>query len=75
MRDIFIGKPLHWLATLIIIAVLWGVGVFHLHVTQFNFFILLVLGLAVGALAMVVFGYRRGDRVMRDSIESGGNED
>lgn len=75
MGNFFLGKPLHWIVIIAIVAVLWLIGSFHLHVTQFNAFILIVLGLALTAVAIVVFGYRPGDRVMRDPIEAGGGED
>jgi hypothetical protein len=69
MREIFLGRPSHWLALAVIAAVLWLVGEYHLHVTQFNWFALIVLGLSVAVLSLVVFRYRPGERVMREPIE------
>ena len=66
---IFLGKKLHWLLLIAMAGVLYGVGQFHLHVTQFNWFVSIVLALATVAVSIVVFGYRQGDRVMRDPLE------
>ncbi len=69
MSRLFLGRASHWAALAVIAAVLWLVGEERFHVTHFNWFVALVLVLALGALALVVFGYRPGDRVMREPPE------
>ncbi|MGI9333857.1 MAG: hypothetical protein ACR2RL_11965 [Gammaproteobacteria bacterium] len=69
MQTVFLGKKLHWLLLIAIASVLYGVGQFYLHVVQFNLFVLTVLALACVAVFVVVFGYRPGERVMREPLE------
>lgn len=69
MKNIFLGKPSHWLLLAITGAVLYAMGSQHLHVRAFPVFFLLILTLAVAALAWIVWGYRPGDAITRESFD------
>ena len=69
MAEIFLGKPLHWLMLVVVAAILWVVGEYHLHVSAFNTFVWIVLGLSIACLLFVVLGHRKGDRVMREPLD------
>lgn len=72
-RKIFLGKPLHWLPwPLLGVLFLWMNKV-HLHVTGFNTFAFVLLGLSAGVVAFFVLTTRRGELVTREPIpEQGG---
>ena len=69
MNKIFLGKLGHWAFAVVIGVVLAVVGYFHVHVTWFNYFVFIILGLSAIGVCYVVFGYREGDRVMRESLD------
>ena len=69
MQNIFLGKPSHWLLLAITGAVLYAMGSQHLHVRAFPVFFLLILALAVTALVWIVWGYRPGDAITRESFD------
>ena len=69
MGEIFLGKPLHWVMLLVITAILYVVGEKHLHVSEFNTFMWIVLALSTACLTIVVLGHRPGERVMREPLD------
>lgn len=69
MRELFLGKPWHWLLAVVCIALLAWAGETKLHVIHFNAF---VIALLIGGLAVVlllVYTTKPGDRVTRDPLE------
>lgn len=69
LKDIFIGKPLHWLLWIPIIGVLWWMGNDSQHVRDFVPFVLKLLLLTVLCIAVVIGTYRRGERITREPFE------
>lgn len=69
LKDIFLGKPLHWLMLAVVIAALYGLGATSLHVRYFVPFCLILLGLGTACVALILSTTRRGDRVTRDPID------
>lgn len=69
MRSLFLGKPVHWLMLIIVAAILWAAGQFHLHVVHFNAFVVVVALLSLATVALVVLRHRPGDAVMRDPLD------
>lgn len=66
MRQVFLGRPVHWALLVLIAAVLWVVGEVHWHVSFFNRYSAVVFALSLGAVALVVFAHRRGELVTRE---------
>ena len=68
LRRIFLGKPIHWLPwPLIAVLFLWMNKV-HLHVTRFNSFGFVLLGLAAAVVLFFLFTTRQGEPVTREPI-------
>jgi hypothetical protein len=71
MRELFIGKPLHWLIWLVIVGVLFAVSRSYLHVRAFNGFLALIAALGFGAVLFVWFTYRPGEAITREPFDEG----
>ena len=69
MREIFLGKPLHWLIWAVILGLMYVLGALRLHTRDFNLFILIVLALAATSVLLIVLTYKRGERITRDPFE------
>ena len=69
MRSVFLARLHHWLALVIAFAVLWAVGVNHLHTSAFNTFAVIAFGGGLALVLVIVLPHKRGDRVTRDPIE------
>ncbi len=69
MNQIFLGKLSHWLLLVASVAILYGMGMRHLHVRAFPVFVLLVLALVVAVQLWVVLGYKPGDAITREPIK------
>lgn len=69
LKDIFLGKPLHWLLLAAVIAALYGLGSQSLHVRYFVPFCIVLLGLGTACVALILSTTRRGDRVTRDPFD------
>lgn len=68
MKDIFLGKPLHWLLLAVVTAGLWYVGTLRLHVIHFNSFLLALLAISTVCVLVVLYGNKSGERLTRDEI-------
>lgn len=68
LRDVFLGKPIHWLPWPILAVLFVWMNAVHLHVTRFNEFALLLLAAAAGVVALVVLTTRRDEQVTREPI-------
>lgn len=42
MKEIFLGKPVHWLMIIIATAIIFSCGFNHMHVSNFNMFISII---------------------------------
>ena len=65
LRSVFLGKPIHWLPWPIIAGLFIWMNDLHLHVTQFNTFAFVLLGIAAAVVAYVVFTTGRNEQVTR----------
>ena len=48
MRELFLGKPIHWLILAIVIAVLWWMGSNLMQTRDFHSFLLILLAITAG---------------------------
>ncbi len=69
MKNIFLGKPLHWGLWILIVAVLYVLGGQRFHVRHFGPFILLLLAIGAGIVLFFALTYRKGEAFTRESIE------
>ncbi len=69
MRNIFIGPLRHWLLMIVIFGVLWLMGTNQFHISHFNLFLLVLIGLSMGAVTSIVLTYRKGERITRDPLD------
>lgn len=69
MKDLFIGKPLHWIMVAAMIAAMYVFGAEQFHRVDYAAFLFAVLGLAAAGVALVLITYRPGDRITREPIE------
>jgi len=68
LRGIFLGKPLHWLPWPLLGVLFVWMDKVHLHVTRFNTFAFVLLGLSAGVVAFFLLTTRRGEQVTREPI-------
>jgi hypothetical protein len=68
MRNIFLGKPLHWFLMVVIAAGLWYAGDLRLQITHFDAFIVALLAISTACVLIVLYGPGRGERITRDEI-------
>lgn len=69
MKKLFLGKPIHWAMIVAVVAALYWLGAKRFHLLEYNTFLFMLLGIAVGCVVLVVATYREGDRVTRDSLD------
>jgi len=73
LREIFLGKPAHWIPWPIIIALMYWMDKAHFHVLRFNFFALALVALSAAVVALFLLGSKRGDRVTREPFPEESN--
>ena len=71
LRQVFLGKPIHWLPWPIIAVIMAWMNSVHFHVLRFNFFALALLVIAAGALAFFLLTSRKGERITREPFADG----
>ena len=69
MRELFIGKPIHWAIWAVIAAALIAMGRVYLHVRDFNAFLGVVFLLGAGAVVTVLLTTRKGEPVTREPFD------
>ena len=69
MREIFLGKPVHWAVLILLVLAGWLTGRERLHVIEFNLFIIGLLAVSVVAILIVLATSRPDERVTRDPLE------
>jgi hypothetical protein len=69
MRKIFLGKPVHWLALVIIMAVLWWLGANFVQTRDYHLFLAALLAMTAGVVAVVILTTRKGEQVTREPFE------
>jgi hypothetical protein len=75
LRELFIGKPLHWAILVVMAGVLVWLGHLKLHVRFFNLFSFAVLGMTAAALLFIIASHRKGERVTREPLDDDGARD
>jgi hypothetical protein len=81
IRDIFLGKPIHWVSWAVIAGLLIWMNKVHFHILHFNFFSLALLGLAAAVMALFLVSSRPDELITRDPypenkhVEGTGTED
>ncbi len=81
LREIFIGKPVHWAPWAIIVVLMYWMDKLHFHVLHFNFFALALVGMAAGTVALFLLSSRPGELVTREpfaenqDVDGTGTED
>ena len=69
MKHIFIGRPLYWLLWVVVLPVLWAMGEYKLHTIGFHAFIAILAALSTFCVLVIVFTYRKGDRITREPFD------
>ncbi|MAF48340.1 MAG: hypothetical protein QGH73_05590 [Rhodospirillales bacterium] len=70
LARVFLGKPLYWALWIVVLAVFYTLGSLSLHARSFNLFLFILLGLSAFAVAVIVFTYKKGERVTRDPFDA-----
>ena len=68
LRQIFLGKPVHWLPWPVIAVLFIWMNSKHLHVTQFNTFAFVLLGTAAAIVAFLLLTARADEQITREPI-------
>jgi hypothetical protein len=66
MRELFIGKPVHWLIWVVIVPALFAMSRVYLQVRHFNLFLTVVFLLGTGAVLTVLLTSRKEEQVTRE---------
>lgn len=69
MKNLFIGKPLHWLMIAAAAGVMYWLGAGQFHRVNYTGFLGIVFAVAVTCIALVLITYRRGDRITREPLD------
>ena len=69
MRNLFIGKPVHWLIWIVTVPVLFAMGRVYLQVRTFNLFLAVIVLLGTAAVLMVLLTSSRGEQVTREALD------
>ncbi len=69
MKEIFIGRPLHWALWVVILGVLFAVGKAKIHTIDFFTFISILATLSAVSVLTIVLTYRKGERVTREPLD------
>ena len=69
LNQLFLGKPLHWLLWIVVIAVLYTLGTNSFHVKYFVPFCLILLALTTVCILLILFTYQSGERITREPFD------
>lgn len=69
MRELFIGKPVHWLVWAVVVPVLFAMGKVYLQTRAFNVFLAVIFLLGIGAVLMVLLTSSKGERLTRETLD------
>ena len=71
LRQVFLGKPIHWLPWPIIAAIMTWMDSVHFHILRFNFFALALLVIAAAVMTFFLLTSRKDERVTREPFAEG----
>jgi L-asparagine transporter-like permease len=69
MRDIFLGKVVHWLVLAVVIAVLCWLGTNLVQTRNYDLFLTVLFLVTTGAVAVIIVTTRKGEKVTREPFE------
>ena len=69
MRDLFIGKPIHWLIWVVIVIAFFSMGKVYLQTRDFSLFLALIVSLGTAAVLTVLLTTAKGDHVTRENFD------
>ncbi len=69
MRDLFLGKLIHWLVLVVVIAIMWWLGTNLVQTRNYHLFLTVLFLVTVGAVAVVIVTTRKGEQVTREPFE------
>ena len=69
MRGLFLGKVVHWLVLVIVVAIMWWLGANLVQTRNYHLFMLVLFLVTVGAVAVIIVTTRKGEQVTRDPFE------
>lgn len=73
LREIFLGKPIHWIPWPIIAGIMAWMNSVHFHVLRFNFFALALLVIAVAVMVFFLVTSGKDERITREPLAEGGD--
>ncbi|MAO55775.1 MAG: hypothetical protein CMM61_08755 [Rhodospirillaceae bacterium] len=68
MREVFLGKPWHWLMAAVAVALLGLIGYSKMHVIHFNNFVWAVLAIGLVMVVLVLKTTRPDEQITRDPL-------
>lgn len=71
LKEVFLGKPIHWLPWPIIAAIMAWMNSVHFHILRFNFFALALLVMAAAVIAFFLLTSHKGERITREPFGEG----
>ncbi len=69
MKEIFIGRPLHWALWVVILGVLYAVGKAKIHTIDYFTFIGILAALSAASVLTIVLTSRKGERITRQPLD------
>jgi hypothetical protein len=66
LREIFLGKPVHWLPWPIIAALMAWMNSVHFHILRFNMYALSLLAMSAIVVVFVLLTSKRDEQVTRE---------
>ena len=73
LREVFLGKPVHWAPWPIIVALMYWMDKEHFHVLRFNFFALALVLISAAVVALFLLSSKHGERVTREPFPEDSN--
>jgi 4-hydroxybenzoate polyprenyltransferase len=71
LREIFLGKPIHWLPWPLIAALMVWMNSVHFHILRFNMFALALVAVSAAVVAFLLLSSKRDEQITRESFEEG----
>lgn len=68
MGQLFLGKWWHWLLLAIIAGLLWQAGAVKMHVTHFNWFVMLILAGTIIGIIVLIKTTKSGEQITREEL-------
>ncbi len=69
MRGFVLGKPIHWLALVVVIGVMWWLGDNLVQTRDYQTFLFVLFALTAGAVGFVIVTTCKGEQVTREPFE------